>query len=222
MKSTLPNSIWIVSLLAVLAMPVRLLAQGPAATQEQEEGPSANTGERRAIFAKFNAPGASAGSAISPAGTTTEYYIDASDLYHGLPAGRDDRQNGITFEINGHFGSILIRAQVNGHPATLVVDTGSSHTILSSELVQVRTLALERADAPAKGSGLVGSAGWAKAAVEVGTSTWPDRRVLVMNDFQELSASMKQRVDGILGEDVLKEFNSVVIDFKHHRLVLLH
>ena len=41
-----------------------------------------------------------------------------------------------------------------------------------------------------------------------------------MSDFQEISNSMKRRIDGILGEDVLKEFDSVVIDFKHHRLVL--
>jgi hypothetical protein len=137
----------------------------------------------------------------------------------GLPR-EGDPQSGIPFEVNRNFGSILIRAQVNGKPATLVVDTGSSHTILSSELLQVRPLALEHADAPAKGSGYVGSAGWAKATVEVGTITWQDRRVLVMSDFQEISNSMGRRVDGILGEDVLKEFDFVGIDFKRHRLVL--
>src|ERR1700687_793251 len=116
----------------------------------------------------------------------------------GLPR-EGDPQSGIPFEVNRNFGSILIRAQVNGKPATLVVDTGSSHTILSSELLQVRPLALEHADAPAKGSGYVGSAGWFKATLESGTMTWPNRRVLVMDDFQDLSKSMKQRVDGILG-----------------------
>jgi len=136
--------------------------------------------------------------------------------------GADDSRSGIPFEVNRNFGTILIQAQVNGQPATLVVDTGASHTILSSELLRVRSLALEHADAPAKGSGFVGSAGWAKATLEIRTMTWPNRRVLVMDDFQDLSKSMKQKVDGILGEDVLREFDSVVIDFKHHRLVLLH
>ena len=129
-------------------------------------------------------------------------------------------ESGIPFEINRNFGSILIRARVNGQPATLVVDTGSSHTILSSELLQVRALALQHADAPGKGSGYVGNAGWAKATVEVGTNTWRDRRVLVMDDFQDMSDSMKQKVDGILGEDVLRQFDVVVIDFKRQRLVL--
>jgi hypothetical protein len=43
-----------------------------------------------------------------------------------------------------------------------------------------------------------------------------------MNDFQEISNSMQRRVDGILGEDILREFDSLVIDFKHHRLDLIH
>lgn len=134
--------------------------------------------------------------------------------------GKGEPRNGIPFEVNRHFGAILVRAQVNGQSATLLLDTGSSNTILSSELLQVRPLALEHANAPAKGSGYVGNAGWAKATLEVGTLRWPDRKVLVMNDLQQISNSMKQRVDGILGEDVLKEFDSVVIDFKHRRLFL--
>src|SRR5262249_6408641 len=136
-----------------------------------------------------------------------------------LPRWNDSR-NEIPFEVNRNFGVILIRAQVNGQPATLVVDTGSSHTMLSSELLQVRPLALERADPPAKGSGWIGRAAWDKATLEIGTTTWRDRMVLVM-DFQDMSNSMKQRVDGMIGEDVLKEFDSVVLDFKHKRLVLL-
>ncbi len=138
-----------------------------------------------------------------------------------LPKGADS-QSGVPFEVNRDFGSILIRAQVNGQPATLVVDTGSSHTILNSELLQVRALSMEHAHALAKGSGWIGTGGWAKATVGVGKLTWQDRSVLVMDDFGDISKSMKQKVDGILGEDVLREFDVVVIDFKQHRLVLPH
>jgi len=132
-----------------------------------------------------------------------------------------DSRSGIPFEINPDFGSILIKAQVNGQPATLIVDTGSSQTILNSELLQIRPLGLPRADAPSKGSGYVGSASWAKAQLEIGRFKWEDRRVLVMDDFQEMSNSLKQKVDGIIGEDLLREFDVVVIDFRHKKFFVL-
>ncbi len=132
-----------------------------------------------------------------------------------------DSQREIPFEVNRRFGSILIRGRVNGHWATLVVDTGSSHTILSCELLRVSPLVLPQAPAPSKASGLVGRGAWYKATLEIGAMTWTDHRVLVTNDFQDLSKSVSEKVDGILGEDVLKDFSSVVIDFQHHRLLLL-
>jgi hypothetical protein len=135
------------------------------------------------------------------------------------PPRESDSKNGVPFELNRTFGAILIRAQVNRHPATLIVDTGSSHTILSPALFEIRPQAWDDAPDAEKGSGLVGTARWAKATVEVGAVTWSDRRVLVMNDFQHLSSSMQERVDGILGEDVLREFSLVIIDYKHNRLV---
>lgn len=137
----------------------------------------------------------------------------------GLPI-KADPPTGIPFEMNRDFGSILISAQVNGRPATLIVDTGSSRTILSVEVLKVNPHTLENAEGPRQGSGLVGTAAWAKATVEVGTLKWPDRKVLVMDDFQNISNNMKKRVDGILGQDILREFDLVIIDFKHHRLVL--
>jgi hypothetical protein len=126
----------------------------------------------------------------------------------------------IPFELNRQFGSILIQVQVNGRPAWLLVDTGSSHTILSAEIVGVNPLFLARAGVPVKGSGLIGIAGWGAATIELGTIRWANRKVLVMEEFQEISKGMKQRVDGILGEDLLNEFASVVLDYKNHRLVL--
>lgn len=147
-------------------------------------------------------------------------FMAAAPLGTQTVPGAHDPQSGIPFEVNRLFGVVLIRAQLNGHPATLLLDTGSSKTILSPELVEVRPQALQRAEVPATGSGYVGTAGWTKATLEVGGLRWPDRIVLVM-DFQEISKSMQQRVDGILGEDVLREFDSVFIDFKHRRVLVL-
>jgi len=127
-------------------------------------------------------------------------------------------RNAIPLEVDPRFGAILVRVHVNGQSALMIVDTGSSNTIVSSDLLHVRPLALEHADTAAKGSGYRGSAAWAKATVELGDLRWPDRKVLVMDDFREISHSMKQKIDGILGEDLLQEFSSVLIDFKHQRL----
>ncbi|HXW91014.1 MAG TPA: retropepsin-like aspartic protease [Terriglobales bacterium] len=128
----------------------------------------------------------------------------------------------IPFEVNGQFGSILIRVQVNHRPAQLLVDTGSSHTVLSAELLGVSPGLLQPASAPVKGSALRGVAGWTGATIEIGTARWPDRRVLVMDGFSQISKSMKEKVDGLMGEDLLKEFTFVVIDFRNHRLILRH
>jgi hypothetical protein len=42
-----------------------------------------------------------------------------------------------------------------------------------------------------------------------------------MDDLPDISNAVGQTVDGILGEDVLKDFAVVKIDFQHRRLVLL-
>jgi len=126
----------------------------------------------------------------------------------------------IPFEVNRQFGSILVRVRVNGGSAVLLVDTGSSHTIVSGNVLGLNPMLLERASAPVEGSALIGIAGWATATIDLGRIRGVNRRVLVMNEFREISKGMKQRVDGILGEDVLNEFSSVAIDFKNRRLVL--
>ncbi len=126
----------------------------------------------------------------------------------------------VPFELNGQFGAILIQAQVNGRTGLLLVDTGSSHTVLSPDIVGVNPLFSPRASAPVKGSALTGVAAWARATIEIGTMRWPDRRVLVTDGFREISKNMREKVDGLIGEDLLKEFTLVVIDFRNRRLVL--
>jgi len=115
---------------------------------------------------------------------------------------------------------ILVRVEVNGRPAVLIVDTGSSQTIISSELGDVATRALrENGVYGHKGSGLTGAGVFKTATLRVGAITWRDHRVIVM-DMHELSKSLEQEIDGLLGMDFLSEFGLVVIDSKHHKLIL--
>ena len=130
--------------------------------------------------------------------------------------------DGIPIELTHPFGLVLLKAEVNGSPVTLVVDTGSSRTILSAQVAQVQGLASREGISPSKGSGWAGRAAWIKATVKVGDAEWRDHQFLVMDDLPDISNAVGQKIDGIVGEDILEEFAVVEIDFKHHRLILSH
>jgi hypothetical protein len=129
--------------------------------------------------------------------------------------------DGIPIELTSRFSLVLVRLEVNGRPATLVVDTGSSHTILSTQFLQLRGLALGADPSPSKGSGFVGRAAWIKASVHIGDEVLRDHEFLAMEDLPDISNAVGQKIDGIMGEDILKEFAVVEIDFRHRRLILL-
>ena len=47
-------------------------------------------------------------------------------------------------------------------------------------------------------------------------------RVSGDGNLPDVSSAVGQKVDGLLREDLLKDFSVVEIDFKHQRLVLVH
>jgi hypothetical protein len=74
---------------------------------------------------------------------------------------------------------------------------------------------------PRKRSGLVGNAAWIKATVRAGNEVWRDHEFLAMGVLSDISNAVGQKIDGIVEEDILKEFSVVEIDFKHRRLMLI-
>jgi len=125
----------------------------------------------------------------------------------------------IPFEYSRAFGLMLIKVEVNGKPALMVLDTGSNETIVSPRLVIVRQLDLKYAVSIAKGSGYTGTGVFATAVLKVGSLSPKNCQILVV-DLSDLSKSLGQEVDGILGMSVLKEFEIVTVDLRHHKLVL--
>jgi predicted aspartyl protease len=117
------------------------------------------------------------------------------------------------------FGLVLVKVEVNGRPAVLIVDTASNHTIISSELADVTPRTLDNAVSTSKGSGFAGTGVFARTTVRVGPITWRDHRIVVM-DMRELSKSLGQKIDGLLGMDFFSEFKVVVVDLKNHKLTL--
>jgi len=117
------------------------------------------------------------------------------------------------------FGLVLVKVEVNGRPAVLIVDTASNHTIISSELADVPPRTLESAVSTSKGSGFAGTGTFATATLKVESISWRNHRVVVM-DTHDLSKSFGQKIDGLLGMDFFSEFKVVVVDLKNHKLTL--
>ena len=93
--------------------------------------------------------------------------------------------------------------------------------LVSTQFLKLQALDTDVGANPRKGSGFVGNAAWIKATVKVGNEMWRDHEFLAMGVLPDISNAVGQKIDGIMGEDILKEFAIVEIDFKHRRLVLL-
>ena len=129
------------------------------------------------------------------------------------------KEKEIPFEKSSAFGLILVRAEANGRPVVLIVDTASDHTILSSELLGVLPRSANNAAFTSKGSGFRGAGVFAITTLKVGPFTWRDRRVVAM-DLHELSKSLGQKIDGLLGIDFFSDFEVVAVDLKNRKLIL--
>ena len=124
----------------------------------------------------------------------------------------------IPFENSRMFGLVLVKVEVNGTPAVLIVDTGSNHTIISSELADAQPRILDSAVATSKGSGFAGAGAFTTATLKVGSITWRNHKVVAM-DMHAFSKSLGQKADGLLGMDFFSEFELVVVDLKNHKLI---
>jgi len=125
----------------------------------------------------------------------------------------------VPFEYSRAFGLMLIKVEINGKPAVMVLDTGSNETIVSPRLVIVKQLSSKEAVAMAKGSGYSGNGVITTALLKVGPLNPKNCQILVV-DLSDLSKTLGQEVDGILGMSVLKDFELVSVDLKRHKLVL--
>lgn len=134
-----------------------------------------------------------------------------------LPAVGLTQPRTFTVPFDLHNGLILLRGEVNGTPATLLLDSGANNSIVDavSAGVSVKLDALR----PTDKAGAEGDCVVREVRLTLEHRDWLNRRVCVM-DLSDISRNMGVRVDGFIGADILQEFRSVRIDFDRKVLEL--
>ena len=123
----------------------------------------------------------------------------------------------IPFQSTKVLDALLVTIQVNGRSAVLIFDTGSNITILSPEISKVTSnprrfkVWFPEGDRREKAT-------WGRVELTIGGRLW-NNHLVVVKDQEQLSEMLGQRIDGILGKDLLNEFKSVTIDFELHQIV---
>lgn len=139
-------------------------------------------------------------------------------LLTGLTALAGDLE--VEFEKVGKYEAILVEVKVSGEPRTFLLDTGAARTVVSPEVAGVTKMELKLARFRSSGPGIAGEATWARvSSFRLGDKRWYDRTVVVM-DLKKVSEVYGRKIDGLLGQDILLEFDRVTFDFKNHKLVL--
>jgi hypothetical protein len=115
---------------------------------------------------------------------------------------------------------ILVEGKVNGDPVTFLLDTGSVGTIVSTRTYRITCFPLRNVQRNAEGLGIKGESISVWLDLQLGNHRWTAQRVSIMN-LDELSQILGvHRIDGLIGEDILREFRSIRIDYHAHVIEL--
>jgi Aspartyl protease len=114
---------------------------------------------------------------------------------------------------------ILVQAKVNGVPAVFLLDTGASLTIVSARAYGNVPFRLRSVERTSQGAGMIGDSVALHVDLQLANHRWSAQRVAVMN-LDGLTQILGIYFDGLLGQDVLREFRSVRIDYHAHVIEL--
>jgi hypothetical protein len=130
-------------------------------------------------------------------------------------AGADEFE--VPFRLQSDHRAMLVSVAVNGRAATMLVDTGAASTFVSAGLVGVHATQIARARFRSEG-GMEVHGIRREAGLTLGTAHF--RTTIIASNLETLSQRYGIRVDGVLGQDVLRRFRRVTIDVERGALVL--
>jgi len=149
----------------------------------------------------------------------SSFCVLALALLFATPPAIPDKSEVISVPFRTAQSMILVNASINDNRATLLLDTGANHTIVSPRAygnAQFQVRNLHRND---QGPGMQGDAMRLRANFVLANRVWISHPVYVMN-VDELTRRFGTPVDGLLGQDLLQEFRSVRINYKAHVIEL--
>jgi len=116
-------------------------------------------------------------------------------------------------------GTILIDAKLNGRPIVMIFDTGASRTMFDAEHFGIAAVDLQAARMNNRGVGIDADVVSRIADFSIADQKWTQQQVEVA-DLRWLSKLYGRKIDGIVGQDVLREFSSIQINYKWHCVML--
>ncbi len=114
---------------------------------------------------------------------------------------------------------IVVQGKVNGNAATFLLDTGANRTMVSTQIYGNARFELQRMPHRQGAAGFAGYSLRRAADVGLGEHVWIAQQVSVM-DLGELKQMLHMDFDGLLGQDFLRQFRSVRIDYRAHVIEL--
>lgn len=136
-------------------------------------------------------------------------------LFASFALAQERRTFTVPFDLHG--GLILLKGELNGKPATFLLDTGANNSIVDAHSAGFN-LKLDKL----RSTGAVGAEGDCvvrEVKLSLEHRSWLNRRVCVM-DLSDASKRMGLHLDGFIGMDVLSDFRQVRINFETRTLEL--